>query len=176
LQYTNGSCAHMQTHTHTLSLLHTHTVSARLVDTLGTCRETSGMRVEVCCSVLQCVAVCCSVLQWVAAFAVCCSVLQCFAVFCSVLQCVAVCYSVLQYVAVCCNMLKRAAVCCSTLTAAMHSARILLTHSGRVAKSTNLNGMHVAVCCSVLQCVAVHAPQRCTQRTACPHTRDVSPD
>ena len=36
--------------------------------------------VEVCCSVLQCVAVCCSVLQ---CFAVCCSVLQCFAVCCS---------------------------------------------------------------------------------------------
>jgi len=33
-----------------------------------------GVRVAVCCSVLQCVAVCCSVLQCVA---VCCSVMQC---------------------------------------------------------------------------------------------------
>jgi len=33
---------------------------------------------QVCCSVLQCVAVCCSVLQCVA---VCCSVLQCVAVY-----------------------------------------------------------------------------------------------
>ena len=43
---------------------------------------------DMCCSVLQCVAACCSVLQCVA---VCCSVLQCVAACCSVLQCVAVC-------------------------------------------------------------------------------------
>jgi len=60
--------------------------------------------VEVCCSVLQCVAVCCTgVLHCVA---LCCSVLQwCVAVCCSgVLQCVAVvCCSVLQYT-VCCRV------------------------------------------------------------------------
>ena len=50
------------------------------------------LRVQMCASVLQCVAVCCSVIQ---CDAVCCSVLQCVAVCCSVLQCVAVCCSVL---------------------------------------------------------------------------------
>ena len=54
-------------------------------------------KVQLCCSVLQCVAVCCSVLRCVA---VCCSVLQCVAV------CVAVCCSVLQCVAVCCSVLQ----------------------------------------------------------------------
>jgi len=57
---------------------------------------------NVCCSVMQCVAVCCSVLLCVV---VCCSVLQCVAECCSVLQCVAVCCSVLQCVAVCCSVL-----------------------------------------------------------------------
>jgi len=54
--------------------------------------------------VLQCVEVCCSVLQCVAVL------LQCVAVCCSVLQCVAVCYSVLQY---CCSVLQCVAVCAS---------------------------------------------------------------
>jgi len=54
---------------------------------------THGMRVAVCCSVLQCVAVCCSVLQ-------------CVAVCCSVLQCVAACCSVRQYVAMCCSVFQ----------------------------------------------------------------------
>ena len=66
---------------------------------------------QVCCSVLQCVAVCCRVMHYVA---VCCSVLQCLrqvtykcAVCCSVLQCVAVCCIVLQCVAVCCSVYVR---------------------------------------------------------------------
>ena len=75
---------------------------------------------NLCCSVLQCVAVCCSVLQCVA---VRCSALQCVVVCCmlqcvaccSVLQSVAVCCSVLQCVAVCCSVLQCAAVCCSML-------------------------------------------------------------
>jgi len=58
---------------------------------------------NLCCSVLQCVAVCCSVLQCAA---VCCSALQCVAVCCSVLQCVAVCCRVLQCAAVCCSVLQ----------------------------------------------------------------------
>ena len=75
--------------------------------------------IEVCCSVLQCVAVCCSVLQCVAVS------LQCVAVCCSVLQCVAVCCGELQRVAVCCSVLQCSSVlqcllqcitvCCSVL-------------------------------------------------------------
>jgi len=73
--------------------------------------------IEVCCSVLQCVAVFYSVLQCVA---MCCNVLQCVAVCwtrscasTSSLRCVAVCCSVLQCVAVCCSVLQCVAVCCS---------------------------------------------------------------
>ena len=44
--------------------------------------------VELCCSVLQCVAVCCTVLQCVA---VCCNVLQCLEMRFNELQCFAVC-------------------------------------------------------------------------------------
>ena len=67
-------------------------------------------RLEVCCSVLRCVAVCCSVLQCVA---VCCSALRCNksqkmrvvgdSTWCMVLQRVAVCCDVLQRVVVCCG-------------------------------------------------------------------------
>ena len=81
---------------------------------------------QVCCSVLQCVAVCCSVLQYVA---VCCSVLQCVAECCSFLKnakkgsgtirqrCkrVAVCCcSVLQGVAGCCSVLQCVVTCVAT--------------------------------------------------------------
>ena len=51
-------------------------------------------RVDVSCSVMQCVTVCCSVLQ-------------CAALCCSVLQCVAVCCSVQHSVAVYCSELQR---------------------------------------------------------------------
>ena len=67
---------------------------------------TNKSHLQVCCSVLQCVAVCCSVLQRGADADVyadkqmpLASVLQCVAVCCSVLQCVAVCCCVLQCVA-----------------------------------------------------------------------------
>ena len=53
---------------------------------------------QVCCSVLQCVAGWCSVVRGGAG---CCSLLQCVAECCRVLQGVAVCYSVWQCVAVC---------------------------------------------------------------------------
>ena len=136
----------------------------------------------VCCSVLQCVAVCCSVLQcveeeeedaslhlvsgyengvlqcvsmcqlaptvdaqppplWCSVCAVC---LQCVH---SVLQCVAVCHSVLQYdsvlqcVEICYSVLKFVVVCCSDL----------LLHQ----RHSHPRHLCVAVCCSVLQCVAV---------------------
>jgi len=94
-------------------------------------------RVQVCCSVLQCVAVRCSALQCVA---VCCSALQCVAVCCTVLQCGAVCCSSLKCVAVCCRSLQCAAVCCSVLQCVTVYCSALQC---------------VAVCCSALQCVAV---------------------
>ena len=67
---------------------------------------------QICCSVLQCVAVCCSVLQCVAA---CCKDLLCVAVRFSVLQGVAGCCCVLQRVAACCSVLQHVAACCSIL-------------------------------------------------------------
>ena len=82
-----------------------------------------GVRVAVCCSVLQGVAACCSVLQRLAV-----SVLQCVDVLMSSpspvsgLQCIAVCcsalavrYSVLQCIAVYCSAFQRVAACCSVL-------------------------------------------------------------
>jgi len=89
--------------------------------------------VEICCSMLQCVAVCCTVLR---CGAVCCSVLHCAALCCSgtTLRCldlgglakisedslvrwrsVAVCCGVVQCVAVWCSVLQRVAACCSVL-------------------------------------------------------------
>jgi len=94
--------------------------------------ESESAALEVCCSVLQCVAVCCSVLQCVV---VCCIVLQCVAACCIVLQCVAlhgtvlqcnaVCCSVLQCVAVCCSVLQSCAVCCSPLQYVAVQCRVL---------------------------------------------------
>jgi len=83
--------------------------------------KTNFTKLEVGCSVLQCVAVRCRVVQFVA---VCCSVLQCAVVqcavvYCSVLQSVAECIlegtaktnlSVLQCVAVRCSILQCDAV------------------------------------------------------------------
>ena len=88
-----------------------------------------GMKVCLCCGVLQRVAVYCGVMRCVAVW---CSVLWCVAVCCGVLQCLAVCCSfdgasnalagmifenllVLQCVAICCgvlHVLRCAAVCC----------------------------------------------------------------
>jgi len=67
--------------------------------------------------------------------AVWCSVVQCGAVWCSVVQCGAMWYSMVQYVAV-------------LQAAGKGEARVY-----GVATISSL--MHVAVCCSVLQCVAV---------------------
>jgi len=130
----------------------------------------------VCCSVLQCVAVCCRVLQSVA---VCCGVLQCVAVRMpripcrTVQQCVAENTQELHQSTVlqrthkncikvqCCrehtriesNYTKECVACCliqfvcgCMCTAACCSA------------STTYSALQcVAVCCSVLQCVAVYS-------------------
>ena len=81
-----------------------------LCHVLEMCPVASCLRnVQVCCSVLWCVAVLCCVLWCVV---VCCSVVQCVAVLCSVLWCVAVCFSVFQCVAVCCSVLQCCVVCC----------------------------------------------------------------
>jgi len=53
---------------------------------LGQAMEDVEQQMEVCCSVLQCVAVCCSVLQCVAVCCSGCSLLQYIAVRCSTLQ------------------------------------------------------------------------------------------
>jgi len=91
--------------------------------------------------------------------------------FCSVLQCVA--HHFLQCVAVCCSVLQCVAVCCSVLqlmdttTVCMYCVHQIHTHITRsnthtayTHKHTNIThtrhtGLCVAVCCSVLQCVAV---------------------
>jgi len=98
-----------------------------------------------CCSVLQCVAVCCSVLQ-------------CVTVCCSVLQCVAVCCSVLQSV----NEHRSSFLNPSVLTKTIAEANSWLCSC--VCCSVLLQCV-VAVCCSVLQCVAVC----CSRRLAIGH-------
>jgi len=119
--------------------------------------------------ILQCVAarhLCCSVLQYVVAHHVCCSMLQCVAarhVCCSALRhdtCVAVCCGgqcVLQCV-MCCGapcVLQCAAVRCSAQLLATPIHSHLLPYPVRV--------LHVAVYCSVLQCVAVYGSvMQCT--------------
>jgi len=79
-QHMNESC-----HTHLVDFLQqckqTQTIR-QLTCHLSWCRCVAGV-LQVCCSVLQCVATCCSVLQ-------------CVAVWCSVLQCVALCQTSLQ--------------------------------------------------------------------------------
>jgi len=117
------------------------------------------IEVEVCCSVLQCVAVCCRYV------AVCCSVLhvaaqekredaspllclytlmlKCVLVCCNVLWCVA---GVLQCVAVCCSVLQCVAACCS-----------VAAQEKREGASPMSVHIEVEVCCRVftmLQCVA----------------------
>jgi len=109
--------------------------------------------VNVCCSVLQCVAVCCSVLQ-------------CVAACCSVFQSVAVCSSVLRggawlimkhaqksalwlfyVVNVCCSVWQCAAVCCSVLQG---GAWRIMKHAQKWAVWL----FCVAnVCCSIWQCL-----------------------
>ena len=114
---------------------------------------------QVCRSVLQCVAVCCGVLQCVAkesmtgsmkvlqCVAVCCCILQCAAVCCSNLQCVDVCCSALQCVAVCCSVLQCVAVCCREFV-------LQRAYDGLYENAADVFQC-VAVCCGVLQCVAM---------------------
>jgi len=143
--------------------------------------------VAVCCSVLKCVAVCCSVLQCVA---VCCSVLQCVAVCCrmytlptclaialllslslthiqnppgqrcSVLHCVAVCCSVLQCIYT--SHMPRegndddcsGSHCEQSVSRSLVLSHTCRDHQGNIAMCCSVLQC-VAVCCSVLQCVAV---------------------
>ena len=84
-----------------------------------------------CCSMLQCVVI---LLQWENCVA------QLIAVnFTS--QCVAVWCNFVHSVAVCCIVLHCVAMCCSRV--------------GKVCPSTHRRWFYVAVCCSVLKCVAV---------------------
>ena len=83
--------------------------------------------------------------------AVCCSVLQCVAVCCRVLQCVAVRRSALQSsFTVFCSVLRP--ITFSNLRAAL--LRITVVTRG----CTTPHQQCVAVCCSVLQCVAICPP------------------
>jgi len=108
----------------------------------------------------RCVAVRCDVLQYVA---MCCSTLQRVAVRCNVLQYVAMCCSTLQRVECCswcvaCSMLQCFVVNCS-----------MLQYIWRIQRHATIcrSPFHVAVCCSVccsiMQCVAVHLmnPKSC---------------
>jgi len=81
--------------------------------------------------------------------------------------CVAVCCSVLQCVAVCCSVLQCVAVCCSVFRWEMRDDKSCVT---LVYLKLNLYvpfywthpwPRRVAVCCSVLQCVAVFLDERC---------------
>jgi len=109
--------------------------------------------------VLQCVVQC--VLQ---------SVLRCVVVRCSMFQCFVVCCSVLQCVAVCCSVLQCVAVSHSELASYCHLEQTSVFTFKRDLESSkrdlpflekDLYGvllcamLCVAVCCSVLQCVAV---------------------
>jgi len=98
--------------------------------------------------------------------AVCCSVLQCVAVCCTILQCVAVCCSVLHNIAVCCSVLQCVAVCDKrqnssypshadkhALSHVVYGSEVLLVFNVESCSSSVLQ--RVAVCCSVLQCVAL---------------------
>jgi len=106
----------------------------------------------------------------------CCSILQCFTVCGSVLHCVALCCSVLQYLAVCCSVLQCVAVCrsmlhlCCLITSALCKCCSVQIRCGNTQKSQNVrravarygtwwekkfgSSQCVALCCSVLQCVA----------------------
>jgi len=104
--------------------------------------------------VLQCVAVYCSVL-------LCCSELQCVTVCCSVLQCVAVCCSVVQILLETdfFPQTRPRIICLVTKKDFLHTEPTLKC----VAMHCNVRRsvlQYVAVCCSVLQCVAVHKIRR----------------
>jgi len=102
----------------------------------------------VCCSVLQCVAVCCSELQFVAVHAVCLYLARgLFAVDCSQSRYHPVCCSVLYYVAVRCSALQ----CVHVSLSRSRSFRCGLLPFSPLPGALQC----VAVCCSVLQRVAV---------------------
>ena len=137
------------------------------------------------CSVLQFVAVCCNALQcskwnreqmhWECLKVMCCSVLQCVAVCCNVLQCSrrnrkqmyweylqVMCCSVLQCVAVCCNVSQGSKWNRDQMFRERLRPREFLKKSQKcpkIQKAITLfhptQNSYVAVCCSVLQCVAV---------------------
>jgi len=92
-------------------------------------------------------------------------VLQCVVMWYSVLQSVAVCCSLLQSLAFCCNLLPSVTVCCK----ARYSGSVG-SYGKEVSSCNPLSQLlpdyvgsayvlqFVAVCYSVLQCVAVHRP------------------
>ena len=119
---------------------------------------------QVCCSVLQCVAVCCIVLQCDSEYLQCADdsapLFSCRrdAVWCSVLQRVAVCCSMLamrslyllrSFLWVCCIVLQRVAACCSVFP--------FVSNAQPVQPTFILAGVLQcrAVCCSVLWKVAL---------------------
>ena len=102
-------------------------------------------------SVLQCVAVCCSVLR-------------CAAACCSVLHCVAVCCCVFQYVAMCCSANQHHS---SNPTSQQRvsqgrrgmqrTQRLRLLYTAAEIRLHPLClalRMRIAVCCSMVQCIA----------------------
>jgi len=111
----------------------------------------------VCCSVLQCVAVCCSGLQWVAVYynLTMGSTLRSS----SVLQCVAVCCSVLQWVAVGCSVLQ--------LDYGQHIAFVECYQLHTTSIYRSVCERHVYVCVSTCVCVCVHIPSRIYRVCCC---------
>jgi len=129
-----------------------------------------------CCSVLQCVAVCCSVLQCVA---VCCSI----ALWRSMLQCVTYEWvmphiwllwvvggrqnihethrSTLQHTATHCSTLQHTTTYCNALQHATTRCNMLL-HTHKIfwfvcwCHTPGISSQRVAVCCSVLQWIAMY--------------------
>jgi len=115
-----------------------------------------------CCSVLQCVAMCCSLLHRfsIAQCDLVCrelaiSVLQCVAVYCNVLQCMQ-CMLHTMYVAECCSMRYR-------VWHLFSSVQCDLACGGLALPMLQC----VAVCNSVLQCVAVDLLFQCCRVLQC---------
>jgi len=102
------------------------------------------------CSVMQCVAVSCSELQWfwcatrlsVVDYI---SKADSVLLLISVLQCAAMCCSAMQCDTMCCNMLHWVAVRCSNFA----------SDATRLSVADYIQRKQRALCCSVLQCVAV---------------------